>query len=601
MSHAASVAVVGAMVVAATQTPVTDRALAGVPPGTLEFRLSPDGRLMSYFDSDAGEFRVDDVKSREPVARVSVSGYLGSSAISWDGTKVAFSSGLPGEVPGLRVLSLPASSGSAPRLLVKGADIDPREWSRDGTQIVAGADLTPSAPFEVRLVNAIDGTFRVVKPATSSARFLSPDGSFLAHARQVAGSGRNTAVGLLPTNGGVEVRILEPTAWHAAVGWSADGRELVVFSDRDGFSGLWAIPIRDGRRDGEPRLLKRDFEGNPVAVTAGGDVVYERVTGPPAARLVTAGIDESGRATSAPVLYATRDPFAFARSPRWSPDGKSFLYVMARLMGLSIVIHSTETRENREVSLGLRNFQTFDWSPNGRSLIFKGTNHEGQVCLCLVDVATGIVTAVVPPGSYNHPRFSASSTRVSYFKRQDQPQPARWSYVERDLQSGIERDLVSDLSRLSAEPRAYPAGRSPDGRYLLAMVVGDPSRIMAYDTTTADAREIFRARGRQAFNHYGDLQWMPDSRGIVTTVATTMHPTGTNEQEIWWIPIDGRAPRRIDVGTTQIGENPIAIHPDGTRIAFVAGRPFPAVWTGNVGPRNAGSPLELRLLGPLVQ
>jgi hypothetical protein len=61
------------------------------------------------------------------------------------------------------------------------------------------------------------------------------------------------------------------------------------------------------------------------------------------------------------------------------------------------------------------------------------------------------------------------------------------------------------------------------------------------------------------------------------------------------------AGRSSDVGTTQIGENPIAIHPDGTRIAFVAGRPFPAVWTGNVGPRGAGSPLELRLLGPLAR
>jgi hypothetical protein len=28
-----------------------------------------------------------------------------------------------------------------------------------------------------------------------------------------------------------------------------------------------------------------------------------------------------------------------------------------------------------------------------------------------------------------------------------------------------------------------------------------------------------------------------------------MHAAG-NEQEIWWMPIDGRAPRRIDVGTT---------------------------------------------------
>jgi Tol biopolymer transport system component len=597
MSHASTFAVVAAMALAATQGSITDRALAGIPVG----KLSPDGRRVSYFDTANGEFRVDDVRSRQPVVRLAVSGYTGSSAISWDGTKVAFSAGLPGEGPGLRVLSLPASPGSAPRLLIKGADIDPREWSRDGTTILVGADLSP---FEIRLVSASDGTFRVVKQATSAARFLSPDGAFLAHARRVAGSGRNTAVGLLPTNGGVELQVVEPTAWHQAVGWSSDGRQLVVFSDRGGFPGLWAIPIRDGQRDGELRLLTRELDGNPVAVTASGDVVYERVTGPPAARLVTAGIDSTGRATSAPVLYATHDPLAFARFPRWSPDGKSFLYVTGRLMGPAMVFHSTEKQDVREIPLELNRVVTFDWSPDGRSLIFKGRTLEGQFgefCLCLMDVATGRVRTVAPPGVYYHPRFSTNSTTVSYFKRQDQPpQQPRWSYVERDLQSGIERDLVSDLSRLMAEPRSYPASGSPDGRFLLNTIVGDPSRLVAYDTTTAEVREIFRARGTQAFNHYGDLQWTPDSRAIVTTVATTMHATGTNEQEIWWIPIDGRDPRRIDVGTTQIGENPIAIHPDGRQLAFVAGRPFPAVWTANVRPQALGAPLELRLLGPLV-
>jgi hypothetical protein len=69
----------------------------------------------------------------------------------------------------------------------------------------------------------------------------------------------------------------------------------------------------------------------------------------------------------------------------------------------------------------------------------------------------------------------------------------------------------------------------------------EPSRLMAYDTTTAEVREIIRAPGNQAFNHDGDLQGTPDSRAIITTVATVMHAAG-NEQE-WRIPIDGRAPQ----------------------------------------------------------
>jgi hypothetical protein len=42
---------------------------------------------------------------------------------------------------------------------------------------------------------------------------------------------------------------------------------------------------------------------------------------------------------------------------------------------------------------------------------------------------------------------------------------------------------------------------------------------------------------------------------------------------LWWIPVDGRAPHRVDLGVDTLVDSPIAIHPDGQRIAFVAGDP----------------------------
>jgi hypothetical protein len=119
--------------------------------------------------------------------------------------------------------------------------------------------------------------------------------------------------------------------------------------------------------------------------------------------------------------------------------------------------------------------------------------------------------------------------------------------------------------------------------------------LLALDTKTGQVREIHRALGTEAFNHKGDLQWTPDSRAIITTIATVYHADG-NEQELWWIPIDGRPAHKIDVGTTLIGEDPIAIHPDGRRIAFVAGRPFNALLPFDLRPTAVGSPVELRIL-----
>ena len=589
-----------ALAAAALQGTIADHVLAGTPVGT----LSPDERLVSYFDAANHEFQVDAVGTGQSVARVSINGYVGTSAISWDGKVAAFSSGIRGEGAGLRVLEL-AKSGASPRLLLKGLDIDPVEWSRDGSQILAVADA--GNHLDVELVGVADGALRVLKqiqPLNAALFFnslaLSPDAAFLAYNNGVAGASRN-AVFLLPTNGGAEVRLLEPTAWQSVVGWSPDGRQLLVFSDRAGSPGLWDIPVRNGQRTGEPRLVKDAFDGIPKAVAAQGDVVYEHISGPPAARLVTVSIDRDGRATSPPVTYATRDPRAFARFPRWSPDGKSFLYVVSEPLHPAVVIQSTETPASRQIPLNLhdsRGFSTFDWSHDGRSLIFKGVNVEGQNCLCLADITTGAVkTIALQAGPYYQPRFSASDTAVSYFiKRPGQaPQSVTWSYVERDLQTGTERPLIPDLSRLMADPKSYPAGRSPDGRFLLAEINGDPARLLEYDTTTAEVKEIFRTPGEQAFNHYGDIAWMSDSRAVITTVATTLHDDG-NEQELWWIPVDGRTPHKIDVGTTKIGENPIAIRPDGVQIAFVAGRPFNGVMPFDLRPEAVGSPVELRLL-----
>lgn len=603
MAHTGTFVAGVVVAMALVQAPPADRKLTTTP-GT----ISPDARLISYFEPSGPELRVDEVGSQKPVAHLAVSGYIGTSAISWDGRQVAFSSGIAGEGAGLRVLALPPSADSSPKLLLKGPDIDPVEWSRDGRHLLVESD---GNQFEIRLVDVADGTFRVLKTMKPSSNLrylaLSPDSSWLAYDQVVAGAGRNRAVFLLPTNGGAETQVLEPTAWHSVIGWSPDGREVLLFSDRLGSPSIWALPVRDGRAARDLRLIKRDFDGNPKAVTSDGDIVYERVSGPPAARVVTARIDGEARLTSAPQPYATRDPIAFARFPRWSPDGTSFMYLVARLLSPAVVVHSTSTGASRELPLPLDGIDTFDVSPDGRSVVFKA-NLEGRPCFCIFDMATGnvrplVLGAYLGVGIGNHPQFSTDGRRVSYFVHltpesapaRDPAQPRHWSYVERNIETGEVRPLVSDLSRLMADPRAWPAGRSPDGRYLLARVADATSRLLAQDTKTGDVRDVYRVAGGEAFNHNGDLQWTPDSRAIITTIATVYHDDG-NEQELWWIPIDGRPAHKIDVGTTLIGEDPIAIHPDGHRIAFVAGWPFNAQLPFDVRPAAVGSPVELRIL-----
>jgi Tol biopolymer transport system component len=139
----------------------------------------------------------------------------------------------------------------------------------------------------------------------------------------------------------------------------------------------------------------------------------------------------------------------------------------------------------------------------------------------------------------------------------------------------------------------YPAGRSPDGKFLFAL--NKPSNqpisiLLGLDTTTRTVRELFRVDAADAFNHNGGLTYAPDGRAVIATV-----PNRNGQQDIWWIPVDGRKPHKIALTTPQIAENIIAIHPNGRRIAFLAGRPVEQTVRLLPWYRYIGQPADFRL------
>jgi hypothetical protein len=51
---------------------------------------------------------------------------------------------------------------------------------------------------------------------------------------------------------------------------------------------------------------------------------------------------------------------------------------------------------------------------------------------------------------------------------------------------------------------------------------------------------------------------MPDGRAVIVNVRAA----APNAFELWWIPVDGRQPRRLDIGVDNLINNAIAVHPD---------------------------------------
>jgi Tol biopolymer transport system component len=548
--------------------------------------MSPDGRYVTYIKPKPdGDLHVRDLvegTDRRLTHIEEAGGYVDYSAVSHDSAWVAVvgkDRDARNEPFKLYVLPLSADPSAKPRVLVDGTYAAPKEWSPDDHHLLVVVERT-DLKIDIALVDAETGKLRTLRtldrPYPGYHVRMSPDGLFVAYDHPASENVRQRDVLLIPVAGGADIPLIDDPSSDTVVGWSPDGRYLIFESDRSGSNGLWAMPVADGHRAGEPVLLKDDFKGDPLSITAQGDLFYE-VLAPgfdrPKRALLMASVDfDKGTLLKAP-WFAAHDRQAETRSPRWTADGRQFMYVTQRPAGPMLSIRS-ESGIVREVPRNLGYVWTFDWSPDGAQIVYRATDLQGRQGVFLVDATTGNVRTVVlyvqNVVGNDIPQFTADGQGVTYFKNefQESKRPGWRSYVQWDIATGREHDVVPDLRPLMTG--RHMMGRSPDGRYLLAMA-GDTqtTRMFAYDTRTSTTSEMLQVDLPEAFNPVDGLRWLPDSSAFV---VNTRGPK-ENERVLWWVPMDGRPPHKLDIGRTDLVNSAIAIHPDGHQIAFVAGDP----------------------------
>ena len=112
------------------------------------------------------------------------------------------------------------------------------------------------------------------------------------------------------------------------VGWTSDGRAALIVSSRSNTTGLWAFPVSNGLDDDEPRLIKRDLNGeltdigssegfSVIGTTLRGDLYFQ--TGISRSDIYMARLDPAtGRATSAAMPVNT----SRGRGPTFGQSGR---------------------------------------------------------------------------------------------------------------------------------------------------------------------------------------------------------------------------------------------------------------------------------------
>lgn len=575
----------------ATQAGQTDRLLNWPSDPSFDYddeSMSPDGRYVAYTDA-TGEVAIRDLRggrTRVLTKMGRAGAHIGYLQISNDSKLIAFYAESKTQKAGIWLLPIDATEGAEPRRVADAAI--PLQWSADDRQIVGTIDHDRGN--DIMLVDVQTGTSKVLTfvpyPGVGDKVALSPDGRFIAYDQRAEPNRRQRDLRVLAVDTGVTTPLLADPTNDSMIAWSPDGRFVVFSSDRAGSQGegLWALPVRAGIASGDPVLLKADFRGYPVTLTHAGALLFEQEHKVNDLLIGSLNVD-SGTVTPAPQA-ASHDPRALSTTPRWSGDGQRFFYQIKRQSGWVISMRSIKTSVVEEIPLELEYVASFDVSKDGRKIVCRGRNLENQAGIYLVDTTTGDfeTVAIWKEGVVRQfiPQFTSDGKSVTYITGDYH---GHNQYVERNLETGSERVIATPPTGIGNN-----LGRSPDGRYWLSYEPSaTPAKIIfrVYDVVTAQVRVVFQDDRKPDFVDDG-VQWMPDSRALIANVGGA---NGT-VRELWWIPVDGRQPKRLTVGVNVV-DAAIAIDPEGKQIAFGAGDPMPS--------KTADNHYQLRLLEHFLQ
>ena len=549
-----------------------------------EGSISADGRYLSFTDWDTGDLAVRDLAAGTN-RRVTNKGtwaesdqFAEWSVFSPDGRQIAYAWYNQDGAYDLRII---ARDGGRPRVLYRNDEVrhvQPEQWTSDGKSLLVRVALK-SGPTQIAMLSVNDGSLRVLKSiawALPEKMGLSPDGRFIAYQMPLDNSTKRD-IFLLASDGTSETPLTNHAADDVFLGWSPDGRHILFASDRTGAMGVWKVGVAGGKPVGTPELIRRDVGRVwPLGFTAHGAYYFGVETGTVDVHLVS--LDRAtGRTVGSPVRVTER----FAGSNTWpdfSPDGAFISYLSKRQTGPPffqqiMTVQSLATGEARDLPTRLGYVTRARWSPDGHSLIVNARDQKNRQGLYRVDVKTGDSTTLVqaePGAIVTSPRWSRDGQSFRYLYLD--PPAKRMRLVERDVATGQESDVFSTttlppIQRLALSPSGDRIGfitHDLTARTTSLSVMSVPGgQVRALATTTFPATIMYG---------YDLLEWSRDGRFIYF-----VKKGDAAGQQVWRVVVDSGELTPIGLTITPFVLG-IAVHPDGSRLAFAAGESKIEVW-----------------------
>jgi len=473
------------------------------------------------------------------------------------------------------------TDGSGQRDLCSG--VGPVQWFPDGGRIL-GIQWPTQWPAKDSMTSIVsvsvsDGSVHKIKTASAgpeSRAGLSPDAKYVAYGLPFVPGKQDIFV--VEMASGQETPLVQHPADDRLLGWTPDGRHLLFASDRTGSWDAWLLPVAEGKAQGVPELVARNIGAvEPKGFTPGGSYYYEVAYN--ADNTHTAAIDvAAGQLLSAPVALPAAGHNGYAD---WSPDGQSLAYCSYPEPSRQphvIRIRSLATGQERELLPELPMVRCLCWSPDGRSVlaswltVFGAGQEEWPGRVCRVDVDTGESTVVLQNESKSGGVWRAELSpdqKTLYYSQ-------GFAVFRRQIDGGEQKSLF-EFPKKAREGRWITWALSPTGESL-AITFNEPTKnekewvtkIVVVPSGGGETTELLRRE--EAGGELSQVAWSRDSTTLLFTIQRDFDTI-----EFWQVPAAGGQSRKIT--EAKLGWcYSLRVHPDGQRIAFMAGKRYHELW-----------------------
>jgi Tol biopolymer transport system component len=224
----------------------------------------------------------------------------------------------------------------------------------------------------------------------------------------------------------------------------------------------------------------------------------------------------------------------------------------------ALIIRDLESGAERELKPDMTFFIRPRWSPDGRTILLKGSTGEQKRGLHEFDVADGSLRTVFYREHFGGFEWSKDGTAIFYERDSE--------LVRREI--ATEREEV--VYRAVAPWTLSGMSLSPDGRWLalvnaVSSADGWTQVLTLMPSSGGATRELPRVQKPETI-----------ALGSWTSAGDAVHFVRSSEPELWRAPVALGPPEPLSLKAEGLRE--VRVHPDGRRIAFTSGWPDYSLW-----------------------